>query len=49
MTWSLSMKMFIVKSKVIVTNRRLKELEKRSPHLKELVANKRVAKEKMKK
>ena len=49
MTWSLSMKMFIVKGKVIVTNRKLKELENRSPHLKELVAKKRVAKEEMKK
>ena len=43
MSWGLSYKLFILKNKVIVANRRMAELEKRSPELKELVAKKRVA------
>jgi glutathione S-transferase len=49
MSWGITYKLFILKSKVIVTNRKLNELEKLNPHLKELVAKKRIASAAMKK
>ena len=49
MSWGISYKFFVLKSKVYTANKRMKELEKKSPELKELIAKKRINIAEMKK